>query len=97
MADQAADLRLGQRIGNYLLRSVIGRGGMGTVYRAEHVYLKRPVAVKVLHRSYFDQPDALDRFLREAQTAGRIDHPNIVGVTDFGEAPTAPCSWSWPT
>jgi serine/threonine protein kinase len=82
-----ADLRLGQRLGNYLLRSVIGRGGMGIVYRADHVYLNRPVAVKVLHRSYFDQPDARERFLREAQAAGRIDHPNIVGVTDFGEAP----------
>ena len=87
MADQAADLRLGQRLGNYLLRSVIGRGGMGTVYRADHIYLKRPVAVKVLHRSYFDQRDARERFLREAQAAGRIDHPNIIGVTDFGEAP----------
>jgi serine/threonine-protein kinase len=81
------DLRLGQRLGNYLLRSVIGRGGMGTVYRADHVYLGRRVAVKVLNRSYFDQPDARERFLREAQAAGRIDHPNIVGVTDFGEAP----------
>jgi eukaryotic-like serine/threonine-protein kinase len=87
VADQAADLRLGQRLGNYLLRSVIGRGGMGTVYRADHIYLKRPVAVKVLHRSYFDQRDARERFLREAQAAGRIDHPNIIGVTDFGEAP----------
>jgi serine/threonine-protein kinase len=86
VADQA-DLRLGQRLGNYLLRSVIGRGGMGTVYRADHIYLKRPVAVKVLHRSYFDQREARERFLREAQAAGRIDHPNIIGVTDFGEAP----------
>jgi serine/threonine protein kinase len=82
-----ADLRLGQRLGNYLLRSVIGRGGMGTVYRADHVYLNRPVAVKVLHRSYFDQAEARDRFLREAQAASHIEHPNIIGVTDFGEAP----------
>ena len=82
-----ADARLGTRLGNYLLRAVIGRGGMGVVYRADHVYLHRPVAVKVLHRSYFDQREARERFLREAQTAGRIDHPNIVGVTDFGEAP----------
>jgi eukaryotic-like serine/threonine-protein kinase len=81
-----AEARVGTRIGNYMLRSVIGRGGMGVVYRAEHVYLRRPMAVKVLYRSYFDQPDAIDRFLREAQTAGVIDHPNIVGVTDFGEA-----------
>jgi eukaryotic-like serine/threonine-protein kinase len=82
-----AEARLGARIGNYRLESVIGRGGMGVVYRAEHVYLRRPMAVKVLNRSYFDQPEAVERFLREAQTAGVIDHPNIVGVTDFGEAP----------
>jgi eukaryotic-like serine/threonine-protein kinase len=81
-----AEARLGTRIGNYLLHSVIGRGGTGVVYRAEHIYLRRPMAVKVLYRSYFDQPDAIDRFLHEARTAGVIDHPNIVGVTDFGEA-----------
>jgi serine/threonine protein kinase len=82
-----AEARVGTRIGNYLIRSVIGRGGMGVVYRAEHVWLRRPMAVKVLYRSYFEQPDAIERFLREAQTAGVISHPNIVGVTDFGEAP----------
>ena len=82
-----AEARIGTRLGNYLLRSVIGRGGTGVVYRAEHLYLRRPMAVKVLYRSYFEQPDAVDRFLHEAQTAGVISHPNIVGVTDFGEAP----------
>ncbi len=82
-----ADARVGTRIGNYRLTGVIGRGGMGVVYLAEHVYLRRPMAMKVLYRSYFDQPEIIERFLREAQTAGVIDHPNIVGVTDFGEAP----------
>jgi eukaryotic-like serine/threonine-protein kinase len=82
-----AEARLGTRLGNYVLRSVIGRGGTGVVYRAEHVYLRRPMAVKVLYRSTFDQPDGIDRFLLEAQTAGVVEHPNIVGVTDFGEAP----------
>lgn len=82
-----AEARVGTRLGNYLLEGVIGRGGTGVVYRAKHVYLHRPMAVKVLYRSYFEQPDAVDRFLREAQTAGVINHPNIVGVTDFGEAP----------
>jgi serine/threonine protein kinase len=81
-----AEARIGGRLGNYWLRGIIGRGGMGVVYRGEHVYLQKQVAVKVLNSSYFDQPDARDRFLREAQTAGVIEHPNIVGVTDFGEA-----------
>jgi serine/threonine protein kinase len=77
---------VGARLGNYVLRDVIGRGGMGVVYRAEHVYIHKPAAVKVLHRRYFDNPDARRRFLHEAQTASVIDHPNIIGVNDFGEA-----------
>jgi serine/threonine-protein kinase len=81
------EARLGTRLGNYLLREIIGRGGMGVVYRAEHVYIQKRFAVKVLHGTYFDQPEARERFLREARTASSIDHPNIVGVTDFGEAP----------
>jgi serine/threonine protein kinase len=78
---------VGVRLGNYVLEQVIGRGGMGTVYRGMHVYLKRPAAVKVLHRRYFDNQDARHRFLHEAQAASVIDHPNIIGVNDFGEAP----------
>jgi eukaryotic-like serine/threonine-protein kinase len=83
--DEAESL-VGVRLGNYRLDQIIGRGGMGTVYRAEHVYLKRSAAVKVLHRRYFDKPDARHRFLHEAQAASVIDHPNIIGVNDFGEA-----------
>ncbi len=86
MMDEA-DARLGTRLGNYALREIIGRGGMGVVYRASHIYIRRPAAVKVLHRHLFAQPGAKARFLREAQTASLVDHPNIVGVTDFGEAP----------
>lgn len=82
-----ADARLGTQLGNYYLEAILGRGGMGVVYRARHVYLHKPMAVKVLHRAYFDQPAAVERFLKEARTAGYIDHPNIVGVTDFGQGP----------
>ncbi len=85
MLDEA-EARLGSRLGSYMLREIIGRGGMGVVYRAEHIYIQKMVAVKVLHGHYFDQPDARERFLQEAQAASVIDHPNIVGVTDFGEA-----------
>jgi serine/threonine-protein kinase len=69
------------------LREIIGRGGMGVVYRAANIYLRKSAAVKVLHRHLFDQPGAKAHFLREAQTASLVEHPNIVGVTDFGEAP----------
>jgi serine/threonine protein kinase len=86
MTDEA-EARLGTRLGNYALKEIIGRGGMGVVYRAVNIYLRKPAALKVLHRYLFDQPGAKARFLREAQTASLVEHPNIVGVTDFGEAP----------
>jgi eukaryotic-like serine/threonine-protein kinase len=86
MTDEA-DALLGTRLGNYALKEVIGRGGMGVVYRASHIYIRKPAAVKVLHRHLFNQPGAKARFLHEAQTASLVNHPNIVGVTDFGEAP----------
>ena len=81
-----AKARLGARLGNYILKEVLGHGGMGVVYRAEHVFIHKPAAVKVLHPRYFAKPEALKRFLDEARTASLIDHPNIVGVNDFGEA-----------
>jgi serine/threonine-protein kinase len=86
MLDEAS-ARLGTRLGNYALKEIIGRGGMGVVYRASNIYLRKPAAVKVLYRHLFDQPGAKARFLREAQAACSVEHPNIVGVTDFGEAP----------
>jgi len=85
MSDEAY-ARLGTRLGNYALKEIIGRGGMGVVYRASHIYIRKPAAVKVLHRHLFNQPGAKARFLCEAQNASLVDHPNIVGVTDFGEA-----------
>jgi serine/threonine-protein kinase len=76
--------RLGHTVGNYRLDKILGRGGMGTVYSGEHVYIKKPVAVKVLHPQFARYPDAVNRFLREARAASSINHPNIVDVTDFG-------------
>jgi eukaryotic-like serine/threonine-protein kinase len=86
MTDEA-QARLGTRLGNYALKEIIGRGGMGVVYRASHIYIRKPAAVKVLHRHLFSEPGAKARFLGEAQAASLVEHPNIVGVTDFGEAP----------
>ncbi len=76
--------RLGTSIGNYRLDRILGRGGMGTVYAGEHVYIKKNVAVKVLHPQFAKYQEAIHRFLREARAATSINHANIVDVTDFG-------------
>jgi len=81
-----ADARSGTTVGKYRLHEIVGRGGMGVVYRAEHVYIGREVAVKILHEGYGAHEDAIKRFLREARAASLINHPNIVEVTDFGKA-----------
>ncbi|MCE9576838.1 MAG: serine/threonine protein kinase [Deltaproteobacteria bacterium] len=76
--------RLGTTVGNYRLDKILGRGGMGTVYSGEHIYIKKQVAVKILHPQFARYPEAVNRFLREARAASSINHPNIVDVTDFG-------------
>ncbi|MEW1773180.1 serine/threonine-protein kinase [Streptomyces sp. NPDC086777] len=70
--------------GRYRLETAIGRGAMGEVWRAYDEMLGRPVAVKLLLAQNTD-PTAAARFRLEAQTAGRLQHPHVVGVVDFGE------------
>ncbi|MCA9667941.1 MAG: serine/threonine protein kinase [Myxococcales bacterium] len=72
----------GKRFGNYIAFEVLGRGGMGTVYLAEHPEIKRRVAIKVLNRTH--KKDIVDRFLAEATAVNRIGHPNIIDIYDFG-------------
>ncbi|MBS2015644.1 MAG: serine/threonine protein kinase [Deltaproteobacteria bacterium] len=68
----------------YALQSVLGRGGMAVVWRAEHTRLRSPVAVKLLGDAVAGQPDAVPRFLREAQACAAIRGANVVQVLDFG-------------
>jgi beta-lactam-binding protein with PASTA domain/tRNA A-37 threonylcarbamoyl transferase component Bud32 len=70
--------------GRYRLGEQIGSGGMAKVYRAEDSRLDRPVAVKILSAQFSSDPSFVDRFRREAQTAAKLSHPNIVGVYDNG-------------
>ncbi|TNF37994.1 MAG: serine/threonine protein kinase, partial [Deltaproteobacteria bacterium] len=66
------------------LTGVIGRGGMGVVYRARQHSMDREVAVKLLHPSFADDAGAVKRFLHEAKAASLLDHPNVITVFDFG-------------
>ena len=71
-------------IGRYQNLERIGRGAMGTVYRARHLLIDRAVAIKVLNPRFVEDEAAQLRFRREARAAGRLQHANAVGVTDFG-------------
>ncbi len=73
----------------YKIERELGRGGMGTVYLATHLGTERPVAVKVIAPQFMERPEFVERFRREARAAGRLRHPNVVNVTDFGFAETS--------
>jgi class 3 adenylate cyclase/tetratricopeptide (TPR) repeat protein/predicted Ser/Thr protein kinase len=75
---------LPERFGRYLIRGRLGRGGMGTVYLAHDTEIDRPVALKVPHADVARDPQALERFYREARAAGRLHHPHICPVYDVG-------------
>ena len=74
-----------ERIGDFMVLREIGRGGMGVVYEAEQLSLRRRVALKVISRHASRSPRALERFRHEAQTAGRLHHANIVPVLGVGQ------------
>jgi len=70
----------------YLIERELGKGGMGSVYSATHLGTDRPVAVKVIAPQFMRNDEFVERFKREAKAAGRLHHPNVVNVTDFGFA-----------
>jgi serine/threonine-protein kinase len=89
-ADTSADEQrlIGEVVdGRYRLDAIIGRGGMGIVYRGEHITIRRKVAIKVLLADLAGVPELRSRFEREGMAIGRIDHPNCVGVFDVGSMP----------
>ena len=70
----------------YRLGELLGVGGMGAVYKAEHLLMRRPVALKVLNRELIDKPETVERFGREVRAAARLTHPNIVAAFDAEQA-----------
>lgn len=70
----------------YRIEKELGKGGMGSVYSATHLGTDRPVAVKVIAPQFMRNDEFVERFKREAKAAGRLHHPNVVNVTDFGFA-----------
>jgi serine/threonine-protein kinase len=82
---EPSDPEVGALIGDrYRIIELLGRGGMGAVYRAEHLQLAKPVAIKLLRPEISARKDADQRFQREALAGARLTHPNVVGVIDFG-------------
>jgi serine/threonine-protein kinase len=85
-AKTKAEARLGTVVsGRYRLTEVLAMGGVGVVYKGEHVHMRKKVAIKLLHPDSADAPDLVARFQREAVAGAHIQHPNVTAATDFGE------------
>lgn len=79
---------LGQVVADrYEVLELLGVGGMGSVYRARHIHIRKQVALKTLHAHMLRSAEVVARFEREAVAAARIDHPNVIVATDFGRLP----------
>ena len=80
----ASSVAPGTVVGNYRVIDLIATGGMGEVFRGEHVHLGRPVAIKFLHHRLMGNAEAMARFTAEARAVSRIRHPGVVALFDFG-------------
>src|SRR5271156_1488945 len=85
MGDTTEGSREGSQFGPYLLRRLVGRGGMGDVYEAEDTVRERIVALKLMSQTLSNDPVFRARMQREARTAGRLQEPHVVPIHDFGE------------
>lgn len=87
METEIRDSLIGTTLDNrYKIDAVIGRGGMSTVYKAQHLFLNRDVAIKIMQEHLASNVEGRMRFQREAQAAASLSHPNIISVTEFGVA-----------
>ncbi|PWT91060.1 MAG: hypothetical protein C5B54_06095 [Acidobacteria bacterium] len=84
MPDTQSDPLIGSRIREYEILDVIGKGGMGAVYRARHVYLEEQRAIKVIHTRLAQDKGFVNRFIREARILVKLSHPNLVRLHEFG-------------
>lgn len=82
----ATDTRIGTVVGGYRIEELLGRGGMSTVYVAEHLRLHRKVALKILATDLAEDQRFRERFLRESELAASLDHPNIIPIFDADES-----------
>src|ERR1700751_2622411 len=79
-------IQIGQQLGSLEITALLGRGGMGEVYRARDTKLKREVAIKILPDQFSRDPDRVGRFQREAEVLASLNHPNIAAIYDLQEA-----------
>ena len=79
-------LQIGTQLGSVEILALIGRGGMGEVYRARDTKLKRDVAIKILPDEFSRDPDRVARFQREAEVLASLNHPNIAAIYNLEEA-----------
>jgi serine/threonine protein kinase len=78
-------ITIGQQLGSYEITALLGKGGMGEVYRARDLKLKREVAIKILPQEFSNDPDRIARFHREAQAIAALNHPNIAAIHEMAE------------
>src|SRR5215469_12086116 len=79
-------LTIGTQLGSHEITGLLGKGGMGEVYRARDLKLKREVAIKIIPGEFAQNSDRVGRFQREAEVLASLNHPNIAGIHDLQEA-----------
>src|SRR5262249_38116442 len=85
MRCETMPLTIGSQLGTHEITALLGKGGMGEVYRARDMKLKREVAIKILPEEFSRDADRVGRFQREAEVLASLNHPNIAAIHDFEE------------